>query len=109
MNFVAVVGVVGVEEPDQERLKQLHGNDYDCTHQLVAVAAIVGTEEYWTGYHRDDSSRNRRMGEVECNRRLCTEGVGGNYYRRQWEDDEREWEAKTLHAWVVGACCDMLT
>ena len=49
------------------------------------------------------------MGEVERNRCLCTEEVGGNY-RRQWEDDEGEWEAKTLHVWVVvGEGRDMLT
>lgn len=77
------------------------------------MAAIVGkAEKTWIGYHRNDSSfdlHRRRMGEVERNRCLCTEEVGGNY-RRQWEDDEGEWEAKTLHVWVVvGEGRDMLT
>ena len=81
---------------------------------MVAAAAMVGkAEKTWTGHHRNDSSsdlhRNRRMGEVEGNRRLCTEEVGGNY-RKLWKDDEGEWEAKTLYAWDVGeAYCDMQT
>jgi hypothetical protein len=96
MNLVGEVG------PDQERLKQLHGEDY--THQLVvAVAAIVGT---WTGHDSSsDLGRNRRMGEVERSRCLCTAEVGGNC-RRLWEDEA----AKSLHGWVdAGGCSDMLT
>ena len=75
---------------------------------------MVGkAEKKWTGHHRNDSSsdlhRNRRMGEAECNRCLCTEEVEGNY-RRLWEDGEGEWEAKSSHARVAGeACCDTLT
>ena len=77
------------------------------------AAMVCKAEKTWTGHHRNDSlsdlRRNRRMGEVERNRCLCTEEVGGNY-RREWEVDEGEWEAKSLHGWVVGeACCDMLT
>ena len=58
------------------------------------MAAKVGKAEMTlTGHHRNDSSsdlhRNRRMGEVEGNRCLCTEEVGGNH-RRLWEDDEGE-------------------
>ena len=90
MNLVGL-GVVRVVEPDQERLKQLHGEDYS----QVAVAAMVGkTEATWTGHHRNDSSsdlhRNRRMSEVEGNLCLCTEEVGGNYQGRLWEDVEGE-------------------
>ena len=56
----------------------------------MAAAAMVGkAEKTWTGHHRNDSSdlhRNRRMGEVEGNRHLCTEVVGGNH-RKLWDDE----------------------
>ena len=58
------------------------------------MAAIVGKAEKTRTGHRmlclnnssSDLHRNRHVGEVERNRCLCTEEVGGNY-RRQSGDD----------------------
>ena len=99
-----------VVEPDQERLKQLHGEDYS---QQRLMAAMVGkAEATWnrnylamgTGHCKNDNFsdllRNRHMSDAGGIRCLSTEEVGGNYRKGYvWEycEDEGE-EAWSLHA-----------